>query len=343
MKKLLIIPFLLFGLVACQQQEQGEEVDKQENVTEEEQFENEVEEETEIDLSLYDKVIDDYARFSGLDPGEVEAFSSEFVKSGAYDYFNTWKLYEGISVTHYDLTDNGVEELIVSLRIDDEAYILIDLYTIVDGELFSLFTDELSDDVQHIRSTYFLLDNGKLVNTAIVGQGEEAGIIYEIDEEKMEYVESYKGFTEDGDFDVIEEALEDKISFADLPWEAIEAERKLTVHQQFLAGDFSELMGVWENESGQVTISEDKIEFSSGGSMDIRFNADNSGGESAVFLGLMSEDGIGGAGLIFFPAGYEIILMEDGEPVPSNVNEHKFYIGQDAFATEDEIFYKVSD
>src|SRR5699024_7950617 len=114
--------------------------------------ESNTEKDDEVDLTLYDEAIDNYASFTEMTQEGAENTNLEYVKIGAYEYFYSGNIFEGISVTYDDINDDGVEELLVALHTGTGSYALIDLFTIVDGEVISLFTDEMSASVTYKRS-----------------------------------------------------------------------------------------------------------------------------------------------------------------------------------------------
>src|SRR5690625_202640 len=223
MKKVIIIPLLALGLIACQA--------------------NTAEGPVKEDLELYNEVIDNYITFTEMSLDEAENTPPKEVKSGAYEYFHSGNIFEGISVTYFDINDNGVEELLIALRSDRGSYALIYLFTIVDGEVISLFTDEMSASVRYKRSGISLLENGNLIYMTASGAGEKYGTIYELKEEQMEYVEIYDVSLTEGDFVIIEKELESTLDIKALDWNAIEKER--TVYDDFIEGDFSAVEGTW--------------------------------------------------------------------------------------------------
>src|SRR5699024_7119815 len=120
---------------------------------------------------------------------------------GALNYFYDANVYDGISTSYYDLNRDGVDELLITLQSGIESYSLIDLYTIVDGELVSIFTDEMSINAMTKRSGYLLLENGNLIYATASGRGEKYGAIYKLNEETMEYIETYAVSPTEGDFE----------------------------------------------------------------------------------------------------------------------------------------------
>lgn len=217
MKKIIIIALLALGLIACQENTSEDPVEETNEINETAEA-NENEEGKKgnslkntfkkVDLALYDDVLDNYARFTEMSIDEIESATLEDVKRGAFDYFYSSKDFEGIFGAYYDLNDNGVKELLLALRYDEGGHVLIDLYTIVDGEVVSLFTDDMSAAAMYKRSGYNVLENGKLIYATASGAGDKYGIIYELQEEVGEYVEIYEVSTEEGDFSIIEKELE---------------------------------------------------------------------------------------------------------------------------------------
>ncbi len=229
MNRIIIIALLALGLIACQANSAEGPVKKETNETNEKKKAKENNSEKnvseKVDLELYNAVIDNYITFTEMSLEEAENTSPEGVKSGAYEYFYSGNTFEGISVTYYDINDDGVEELLIALRSGIGSYALIDLFTIVDGEeVISLFTDEMSASVTYKRSGILLLENGNLIFTTASGAGEKYGTIYELNEEEMEYVEIYDVSLTEGDFEIIEKELENTLDIKALDWNAIEKE-----------------------------------------------------------------------------------------------------------------------
>lgn len=344
MKKILIITLLAVGLAACQENTSEEPVkDDTSERLEVEENESTKQEVEKIDITLYDPIIDDYAAFTEMTLEEAEQSSLEKVKSGAYDYFYSQDQYEGISVAYADLNGNGVEELFVALRSDADHYALIDQFSILDGKVISLFTDEMSGDASYKRSGYLLLENGQPVYTTTVGAGERYGIIYELNEE-MEYVKAYEASLTEGDFDVIEKELENSMDLAELDWQTIGETREASDYEQFVAGDFSAIEGIWENgydnEGSTVKIEGNDFLYQDGSRVIIDFNENQSDAQSSNF-NLIEEDGIGGAALFYYPEGKEIEFMN--EVIPSDPKKKRFFVTQSDAPEEQAIYYKVSD
>ncbi len=348
MKKIIIIPLLALGLIACQANTAEIPVKKETNETNENQEVNESNspnnEFEKVDVALYDKVIDNYATFTEMSLEEAENASLEGVKSGAYDYLYTGNIFEGISVTYYDLNDDGVEELLIALRTDSGGYALIDLFTIVDGEVISLFTDEMSASAMYKRSGFSLSENGNLIYTTASGKGERYGVIYELKEEEMEYVETYEVSLTEGDFEIIEKELENTLDIKTLDWNAIEKEKERTVYDDFMDGDFSAIEGIWkngyDNEGSLVRIEGNEFSYKDGSRLIIDFTKEDSDEESSIF-NLMEEDGIGGARLFFYPENSEIEFGD--EFIPSDAKKNRFFITQTDAPEEKAIYYKVSE
>lgn len=348
MKKIIIIPLLALGLIACQANATESPVKKETNETNEN---NEVNESNspnnefeKVDVALYDKVIDNYTTFTEMSLEEAENASLEGVKSGAYDYLYTGNIFEGISVTYYDLNDDGVEELLIALRTDSDGYALIDLFTIVDGEVISLFTDEMSASAMYKRSGFSLSENGNLIYTTASGAGERYGVIYELKKEEMEYVETYEVSLTEGDFEIIEKELENTLDIKALDWNAIEKEKERTVYDDFMDGDFSAIEGIWkngyDNEGSLVRIEGNEFSYQDGSRLIIDFTIEDSDEESSIF-NLMEEDGMGGASLFFY---YENSEIEFGDEfIPSDAKKNRFFITQTDAPEEKAIYYKVSD
>lgn len=352
MKKVIIIPLLALGLVACQadstetpvKNETNEtnaiienESNENQEVNESNSVNNEVEQ---VDLDLYDDVIDNYANFTEMTQEEAENANLGYVKKGAYGLFYDSYIFEGISATYYDINDDGVEELLIALRVDQDSYVPIDLHTIVDGEVIPLFTDEISEGILFKNSNTILLDNGDVVYTTANGRGDRFGSIYELKEETMEYVEAYEVSIEEGDFSVIEKELENTLDINTFDWKPIDKEKESTVYDEFMDGDFSALEGIWESGYDQVRIEGNDF-FNEDGSRLIIDHPQEYDDEEAIGFSIMSEDGIGGAALVFYPENIDLEFRD--ELVPSDTKRHRFFITQSDPPEEKAIYYKVSD
>lgn len=351
MKKIIIIPLLALVLIACQANTTEGPVKKETNETNDTNDDKEVKESDseenaneKVDLTLYDEVIDNYASFTEMSQEEAENADLEYVKGGAYEHFYSGDIFEGISVTYYDINDNGVEELLVALRTNLDSYALIDIFTIVDEEVISLFTDEISASVTYKRSGLSLLENGNLIYTTANGQGERFGTIYELKEEALEYVETYDVSIEEGDFEIIEKELENTLDINALDWNTVDKEKESTIYDDFMDGDFSAIEGIWENgydnEGSLVRIEGNEFSYEDGSRLIIDHPKEYSDEEPAGF-NLMPEDGIGGAGLMFYPENIEIEFRD--EFVPSDTQKNRFFVTQSDAPEEKAIYYKVSD
>lgn len=352
MKKLMIMPLLTFMLVACQSNTVEEAVEKEANNTEE-QATNETEvdqkvdeendkEEQAVDLTLYDDVIKEYEQLTEMSMEEAENASFDYVKSGGLYYFYEGGIHEGVSAAYYDLNGDGVDELIITLGLQG-SHSLIDLYSIVDGELVSIFTDEMSGSAMLKRSGYSLTKNGNLIYTTASGQGERFGEFYELDEETMEYVESYVVSDEAGDFEKIEKELENDLDLTTLEWENLENKTGQIVYENFQEGDYSALEGVWENshEESQVTIKGDELTYVDGRKSTLDFSNEYSDETLYVFNVSVEDENQLPPLLTFYPENIEIKL---GEPVlPSDTNQSRFTITEAGAPSEEDIYYKVSD
>lgn len=347
MKKLMIMPLLILMLVACQSNTLEEAAEKETIETEENEHtnENNSEEEEAVDLSLYEEVIKEYEKLTEMPLEEAHDASFEYVKSSAVYNIYDDSLYEGVSASYYDLNDDGVDELIIALSFQSGvgSYSLIDLYTIVDGELVSIFTDDMSMAATYKRSGYSLLKNGDLIYTTASGQGERFGEFYELDEETMEYVETYVVSDEEGDFEQIEEELENNLDFTTLEWETIGKEKVRTAYDNFLIGDYSALEGIWENshEGSQVTIKGNKLTYMNGDKSSLDFSNEYSDETSYIFNVSVNYEKQLPPLLTFYPENMEIKL---GEPVlPSDTKQSRFTITEAGAPGEEDVYYKVSD
>lgn len=342
MKKLIIIPLLVVGLIACQANPIEEAV---QNKTDEEvvtdNFDNnEVEL---VDVQLYDEMISHYARFTEMTLEEAKNSEQEHVKIGAYELFHNSYVFKGISTAYHDINDDGVEELLVALRTASDYYALIDLFTIVDGEVISLFTDEISASIGYKRSGLSLLENGNLIYTTASGRGDKFGTIYELNEKDMQYVETYEVSLEAGDFSVIEKELEKTFDISTLDWKAVEKDQEKTVYDNFIKRDFSALEGTWQNgydnEASVVTIEGNKLFYEDGSYVNVEFTREYSDEQSSVF-DLRDENGFG-ALLYFYPKHSEIDF--DGVFVPSDATQDRFFVTQTDPPDEKGIHYKISN
>src|SRR5699024_2750413 len=158
---------------------------------------------------------------------------------------------------------DGVEELLISLESDLGDNVLVDVYSIVDGEVVSLLTDEISEKVHYKRSYLSLIEGGKVVYSTVNGQGDKYGTIYELNDQALKYEESYDVSMTDGDFAVIEKELDKEIDISEFDWEGIGKERERTVYDNFMNGDFSKIEGIWENphypEGSKIKIEAGKL------------------------------------------------------------------------------------
>lgn len=347
MKKLMMMPLLILMLVACQSNTVEEEMEKETNETEENGHtnENNSEEEEAVDLSLYEEVIKEYEKLTEMTLEEAHDESFEYVKSGALYNFYDDSLYEGASASYYDLNDDGVDELIITLSSQSGigSYTLVDLYTIVDDELVSIFTDDMSMAATSKRSGFSFLENGNLIYTTASGHGERFGEFYELDEEKMEYVETYVVSDEEGNFEKIEKELENDLDFTTLEWETIGKEKVRTAYDNFLIGDYSVLEGIWENshEGSQVTIKGNKLTYMNGEKSSLDFSNEYSDETSYVFNISVKDENQLPPLLTFYLKNMEIKL---GEPVlPSDTKQSRFTITEAGAPGEEDIYYKVSD
>lgn len=350
MKKLLMIPLLVLLLVACQSKTVEEAVEKEAAETEEKEAnenknvnEENAEEDQAVDLTLYDEVIKEYEKLTETPLEEAEDENFEYVKTGALYNIYDASLYDGISAAYYDLNDDGVDELIITLRSQESSYTLVDLYTIVDDELVSIFTDDMSMDATAKRSGFSLLENGNLIYTTASGQGERHGEFYELNEETMEYVETYVVSDEAGDFEKIEKELENDLDLTTLEWDNLEGETERTVYEDFKEDDFSALEGVWENshEGSQVTIKGNELTYVDGAKSLLELSEEHSDETSYVFNVSVEDENQFPPLLTFYPENIEIKL---GEPVlPSDTEQSRFTITEAGAPSEEDIYYKVSD
>lgn len=344
MKKIMIISLLTLGLIACQANPSESPVKQETNENKERKESDSLSKEFEkVDLELYRVVIDNYASFTEMSLEEAQKVSLEGVKSGAYDYFYSGNDYEGVSAAYYDLNDDGIEELLIALRSGSSYYALIDLFTLVDGEVISLFTDEMSASAMYKRSGFSLLENGNLIYTTANGQGDRYGEIYELNEESMDYVETYGVSLTEGDFEIIEKELENKIDFSKLKWDVIGKEIEVTAYDDFMAGDYSAIEGIWangyDNEWSVIKIEGNNFSYEDGSRLNIDFTKEYSDEASSTF-NLMDEDGFG-ALLYFYPENSDI---EFGDAfVPSDSKKKRFFVTQSDAPEEKDIYYKVSD
>jgi len=340
MRKLMMMPLLIVMLVACQSKTAEETVEKETN---EQVDKNNSEEEKAVDLSLYDEIIEDYEKLTEMSLEEAEDTSFEYVKNGALYYFYDSDVYEGVSTTYYDLNGDGVDELIVTLRfkLDIESYSLIDLYTIVDDEPVSIFTDEMSLGAMYKRSGYYLLRNGNLIYTTASGAGEKYGDIYELNEKSMKYDKTYVVSQTEGNFEKIEKELENSIDFTEFEWKNVGKEKERSTYDKFMLGDYTALEGKWKNghEGSQVTIKGNELTSINGDKSTLDFSDEHSDETSYVFdLSVEGENQFPPL-LTFYPKNIEIKL---GKPVlPSDTKQDRFTITQAGAPGEKDVYYKI--
>lgn len=339
-----MIPLLALGLIACQASP-TEDLVTEENNENEAVNERDSKEANQVDLALYDEVIKDYANFTKMTQDVAENAKLEYVKAGANELFYDSNSYEGISHAYYDINDDGVDELLLALRINSDFYALIDLFTIVDGKVISPFTDEISATITYKRSGLSLIEDGNIIAKAVNAQGELFGSIYELKEETMEYIETYKVTVTEGDAQVLEEALENKLDINTFDWHPIDREQDSMDYDQFGKGDFSALEGKWkpgyekDNDDHLITIEGNTLSYENGDRVIINFIKEKSDERVSVF-DLRDEDGFG-ALLYFYPENSEIQF--DEKFVPSNVKQARFFVTQSDPPGENSIYYKVSD
>jgi len=344
MKKLWMMPLLILILAACQSNtvEEAEKHDRNE-VNEQEENQNENNEETEVaaDLSLYDHVLKEYEALTEMSMEEAENASFDYVKSGGLFYFYEGGIHEGLSAAYYDLNGDGVDELIITLG-PQGSHSLIDLYSIVDGQLVSIFTDDMSAAAMMKRSGYSLTKKGNLIYMTASGQGDRYGKMYELNEATMEYVEIYRVSQAEGDFAEIEKELENKIDFASLDWERLENKAGRMIYESFQSGDYAALEGVWENGNEEsVTIKGNEITFMDGRKLSFALADEYSDEKSYHFAVSVENENDFPPRLIYYPENMEIKL---GEPVLlSDTNQSRITITYAGAPGEEDVFYKVSE
>ena len=193
------------------------------------------------------------------------------------------------------------------------------------------------------RSGFTLLENGNLIYTTASGQGDKYGEIYEVKEDKMEYVETYKVSLTEGDFEIIEKELENKLDMGALDWKAIEKEKDSTVYDDFMDGDFSAIEGIWkngyDNEWSVIKIEGNEFFYEDGSRLNVDFIKEYSDEASSTF-NLIDEDGFG-ALLYFYPENSDIDFGD--EFVSSDTTKKRIFVTQSDAPEEKGIYYKVSD
>lgn len=327
-------------MIACQENTFNERVEK----TYENENESYINSINKFDLTKYDEVKDNYARFTEISIDDIDNITLEFVKMGAIDYFYRSNEIVGIFYTHFDINNDETEELLIGLRNNEGTYELIDLYTIINNEVISLFDDNMSTASTYKRSSYMFSNTGKLIYTTASGSGEKYGIIYELQDEVGAFEKVYEVTTENGDFSIIKKELVNALDINELNWEIIGNENQRTVYDQFLTGDFTAIEGFWKNsydhEGSLVKIKGNTLTYENGDQIILEF-VNNYSNETFIVFNLIDQVNMSGASLYFYPAHSEIDWQ--GTIFPSEVEKDRIFVTQTEPPSEEGIYYKVGD
>lgn len=125
-------------LVACQSQKAPEETTTVETTTETTTTTVSTTVEVKPDYSLYDGIISKYATVTKNSKGDVD----QSINTIAYLLRNE-EIYTGIDYALYDLDKNGTDELIISFILQNGNHILLDIYTLKDGQVIRLTSPEV--------------------------------------------------------------------------------------------------------------------------------------------------------------------------------------------------------
>lgn len=176
-------------LVACQSQQVPEETTTVETTTETTTTVS-----TAKDLKpayyQYNEIISKYATITKNSKGDVD----QSINTIAY-LLRTSDVYAGIDYTLYDLDNNGTDELIISFLLQNGNHVILDIYTLKDGQVIRLTTPEVNLASIGERVLLEPLDDKSLLMSTSSGAGQNIHMIqYKFDSTgtKLKQVNEWK-------------------------------------------------------------------------------------------------------------------------------------------------------
>ncbi|WP_298729899.1 DUF6287 domain-containing protein [uncultured Granulicatella sp.] len=318
-------------LAACQSQQKTEETTTVEETTTTTTAVSTTEE-VKPDYTLYDAVIQKYAKVQpGSSTGSEDInYMASLARPGG--------TFTGIEYAQVDLDKNGIDELLIAFRTKDNKWSLINLYTLNKDQLVRMTTKENGLDAIGERTSIVPLKDGTFAFHASGGARNSTLGQFQIDKSGLR-LEKNKSDLSAEEFQKLGEALDlSTVGFKSVKGNnAPVAEKKGIDIEAIKNGDYSSLAGTWKNNKGQTyTFDANGLV----GDYEIVGNAREVNG--FVMVGAKVKSAMaGGFNMIFIQANSPFIF--NGIQDPSDSSKDRIMVGQAYQGETDCFFYKVSE
>lgn len=334
-------------LVACQSQQVPEETTAVETTTETTTTIVSTAKDLKPAYYQYNEIISKYATITKDSKGDFD----QSINTIAY-LLRTSDVYAGIDYTLYDLDNNGTDELIISFRLQNGNHVILDIYTLKDGQVIRLTTPEVNLASIGERVLLEPLDDKSLLMSTSSGAGQNIHMIqYKFDSTgtKLKQVNEWKIDRSKGEkepnniaFPIKRDVFTYYSVYPDA--EAKQDPRVLTKINidEIKNGNYSSLAGTWRNAQGKSYIL-DKNGLVSGESEIVAVKPEKNG--KILRLDVRPKGGIGGFFILVIPAGVDAPEVNSGNgtkiPAQSDKSRDRLYAGQDYSGKAEHFLYKV--
>lgn len=328
-------------LVACQSQQAPEETTAVETTTETTTTVS-----TAKDLKpayyQYNEIISKYATITKDSKGDFD----QSINTIAY-LLRTSDVYAGIDYTLYDLDNNGTDELIISFLLQNGNHVILDIYTLKDGQVIRLTTPEVNLASIGERVLLEPLDDKSLLMSTSSGAGQNIHMIqYKFDSTgtKLKQVNEWKIDRSKGEKEPNNLAFpikRDVFTYHSVYPEEASTQKRINI-AAIQKGDYSSLAGTWKDTLGKSFVF-DKNGLVSEKSEISTVKPEKDG--TILRLEVRPKGGIGGFFILVIPAGVEApdATGADGSKLPdqSDKSRDRLYAGQDYSGKAQYFLYKV--
>lgn len=335
-------------LVACQSQQAPEETTVVETTTE---TTTTTTVSTAKDLKpayyQYNEIISKYATITKNSKGDFD----QSINTIAY-LLRSNDIYEGIEYSLYDLDNNGTDELIISFLLQNGNHVILDIYTLKDGQVIRLTSPEVNLASIGERVLLEALTDRSLLMSTSSGGGQNIHMIqYKFDSTrtKLKQANEWKIDRSKGEKEphgLAEPLKKDVFTYYSVYPDA-EAKKDPRVQTkinlvEIQNGNYSSLAGTWRNAQGK-SYTFDKNGLVSEQSEIVAVKSEKNG--KILRLDVRPKGGIGGFFILVIPAGVDAPEVNRGNgtkiPAQSDKSHDRLYAGQDYSGNPEHFLYKI--
>ena len=335
-------------LVACQSQKAPEETTTVETTTETTTTTLSTTVEAKPDYSLYDGIISKYATVTKNSKGDVD----QSINTIAYLLRNN-EIYTGIDYALYDLDKNGTDELIISFTLQNGNHVILDIYTLKDGQVIRLTSPEAKLASIGERVLLDTLVDGSLLMSTSSGGGQNIHMIqYKFDSTGTKLEQAYEWKIDRSKGEKEPNGLAEAIKKDEFTYKSVytkpETKKEASAQKgmnivEIQNGDYSSLVGTWRNAEGH-TIIFDKNGLVSEHSEIFTVKPEKDG--KILNLGVRPKGGgVGGHFILLIPAGVKAPEVNTGngttKPVQSDNSRDRIFAGQNYTGKPEHFHYRV--